>query len=143
MSSSGCRTASRHPLGKTHSDGAERPGGQWQKLALARAMTRAEPLLLILDEPTSALEAHAEHVLFERYAASARSVAKTTGGIAIFVSHRFSTVRMADSIVALDLGRIAQQRSHDELVARGGIYAELFALSLRLSHRACFRASVP
>ena len=103
MSSSGCRTACRHPLGKTHSDGAERRAGQWQKFALARAMTRAEPLLLILDEPTSALEAHAEHVLFERYAASARSVAKTTGGIAIFVSHRFSTVRMADSIVALDL----------------------------------------
>jgi ATP-binding cassette subfamily B protein len=91
-------------------------------------MMRAAPLLLILDEPTSSLDAHAEHVLFERYAASARAVAKATGGVAVFVSHRFSTVRMADHIVVVDGGRIAEQGSHDELVARGGVYAELFAL---------------
>jgi ATP-binding cassette subfamily B protein len=115
-------------LGRSYSDGLELSGGQWQKLALARAMMRERPLLLILDEPTSALDAHAEHELFERYAESARAVARATGGIAVFVSHRFSTVRMADLIVVLDGGRIAEQGSHDELVARGGIYAELFAL---------------
>jgi ATP-binding cassette subfamily B protein len=115
-------------LGKSYTDGAELSGGQWQKLALARAMMRERPLLLILDEPTSALDAHAEHELFERYAVSARAVARATGGIAIFVSHRFSTVRMADLIVVVDGGRIAEQGSHAELLARDGIYAELFSL---------------
>ena len=115
-------------LGRSFTNGHELSGGQWQKLALARAMMREQPLLLILDEPTSALDAHAEHLLFERYAASARAVAQATGGIAIFVSHRFSTVRMADRIVVVDGGRIAEQGSHEELVALSGIYAELFAL---------------
>jgi ATP-binding cassette subfamily B protein len=117
------------PIGTSHPDGGtELSGGQWQKLALARAMMREQPLLLILDEPTSALDAHAEHELFERYAESARAVARATGGIAIFVSHRFSTVRMADLIVVVDGGRIAEYGTHAELLARGGIYAELFAL---------------
>jgi len=115
-------------LGKTFTNGAELSGGQWQKLALARAMMRERPLLLILDEPTSALDAHAEHTLFERYAQSARAVARTTGGIAVFVSHRFSTVRMADLILVVEGGRIVEQGSHEELVRLGGIYAELFAL---------------
>jgi ATP-binding cassette, subfamily B, bacterial len=115
-------------LGKSYADGAELSGGQWQKIALARAMMREAPLLLILDEPTSALDAHAEHRLFERYAASARAVARATGGVAVFASHRFSTVRMADLIVVIDGGRIVEQGSHDELVALGGVYADLFAL---------------
>ena len=115
-------------LGRTYADGVELSGGQWQKVALARAMMRERPLLLLLDEPTSALDAHAEHELFERYAASAKAVARATGGIAVFVSHRFSTVRMADRIVVVDSGRIAEQGTHAELVARGRIYADLFAL---------------
>jgi ATP-binding cassette subfamily B protein len=115
-------------LGKSHSHGHELSGGQWQKLALARAMMRERPLLLILDEPTSALDASAEHELFDRYARSARAVARATGGIAVFVSHRFSTVRMADLIVVVERGAVVEQGTHAELVALGGAYAELFAL---------------
>ena len=115
------------PLGSAHG-GVELSGGQWQKVALARAMMRRRPLLLVLDEPTSALDAHAEHGLFQRYAETARAVARATGGIAVFVSHRFSTVRMADLIVVLDGGRIVEQGSHEELIERGGVYAELFGI---------------
>ncbi|XVV06640.1 hypothetical protein ACQPW3_15130 [Actinosynnema sp. CA-248983] len=85
---------------------------------------RESPLLLVLDEPTSALDAQAEHDLFERYAARAARV----GAITVPVSHRFSTVRMADLILVVADGRIAEAGDHDRLVAAGGLYAELYEL---------------
>jgi len=115
-------------LGRSYTDGAELSGGQWQKLALGRAMMRQSPLLLILDEPTAALDAEAEHQLFEQYAANARRVGRDTGAITVLVSHRFSTVRMADLIVVVADGRIAESGSHDTLMAAHGLYAELYDL---------------
>ncbi|GIH21894.1 ABC transporter permease [Acrocarpospora phusangensis] len=121
----------RTQLGKTYADGAELSGGQWQKLALGRALMRSAPLLLVLDEPTSALDPQAEHALFERYAEQARRVSAATGAITLFVSHRFSTVRMADLIIVVQDGRIAESGSHAELAESGGLYSELFALQAR------------
>jgi ATP-binding cassette, subfamily B, bacterial len=111
-------------LGKSWPDGVEVSFGQWQKLALARGFLRQGPLLLVLDEPTAALDAETEHALFERYAAAARGGA----GITILISHRFSTVRMADRIVVLDGARVAEVGTHRELIARGGQYAELYRI---------------
>jgi ATP-binding cassette, subfamily B, bacterial len=114
-------------LGPTWPDGVELSFGQWQKLALARGFMRQEPLLLILDEPTAALDAETEHALFERFAAAARE--RTSGGrITVLVSHRFSTVRMADFIVVLDGARVVESGSHEELIARDGQYAELYGI---------------
>jgi ATP-binding cassette subfamily B protein len=113
-------------LGPSWPDGADVSFGQWQKLALARGFMRERPLLLVLDEPTAALDAETEHALFERYAAAARSQA--SGTITILVSHRFSTVRMADLIVVLDGSRLVERGSHDELMAKGGQYAELYSI---------------
>ncbi|HZB32345.1 MAG TPA: ABC transporter ATP-binding protein [Streptosporangiaceae bacterium] len=118
----------RTHLGKTYKDGAELSGGQWQKLALGRAMMRATPMLLVLDEPTSALDAQAEHQLFERYGDNARRAAHETGAITVLVSHRFSTVSMADIILVIDGGRIVEAGDHAALLSRGGLYAELFAI---------------
>jgi ATP-binding cassette subfamily B protein len=121
-------------LGRTWPEGVEVSFGQWQKLALARGFMRDEPLLLVLDEPTAALDAETEHALFERYAAAARGDGKRSrdgtaeGRITILVSHRFSTVRMADLIVVLDGSRVAQVGTHDNLMARGGPYAELYGI---------------
>jgi ATP-binding cassette subfamily B protein len=115
-------------LGKSYADGVELSGGQWQKLALGRAMMRELPLLLILDEPTSGLDAEAEHALFERYAEGARRVGEATGGITFLVSHRFSTVRMADLILVVADGRIVEAGNHAALMRVGGLYAELYAL---------------
>jgi ATP-binding cassette subfamily B protein len=119
-------------LGPTWPGGVEVSFGQWQKLALARGFMREGPLLLVLDEPTAALDAETEHALFERYAAAARGArrgaAADTGGITVLVSHRFSTVRMADLIVVLDGARVAQVGTHDALMAKQGPYAELYGI---------------
>jgi ATP-binding cassette subfamily B protein len=112
-------------LGPAWPGGIEVSFGQWQKFALARGFMRENPLLLVLDEPTAALDAETEHALFEQYAAGARRDTGS-GRIVVLVSHRFSTVRMADLIVVLDGSRVAEVGSHDELIARGGQYAELY-----------------
>jgi ATP-binding cassette subfamily B protein len=114
-------------LGVTWRGGVEVSFGQWQKLALARGFMRDEPLLLVLDEPTAALDAEMEHALFERYAAAARSgQGSAAGRITVLVSHRFSTVRMADLIVVLDGAQVVEHGSHEELMERQGRYAELY-----------------
>ena len=118
------------PVGRSFSDGQELSGGQWQRLALARGMMRDLPLLLILDEPTASLDAFTEAALFERYLA-ARELARLAGAITVLVSHRFSTVRNADLIVVLDQGRIVETGDHANLIAAGGIYAELYDLQAR------------
>ena len=117
----------RTQLGPSWHEGVDVSYGQWQKLALARGFMRDEPLLVALDEPTAALDAETEHQLFERYAASARG-ARENGGVTILVSHRFSTVRMADLIVVLDGARVAEAGSHEELLALGGRYADLYRI---------------
>ena len=109
-------------LGKWAHDGVELSGGQWQKIALARAFMREEADVLVLDEPTAALDAEAEHAIFERF----RTLA--AGRTTFLISHRFSTVRMADRILVLEGGHIIEDGSHQELVAAGQRYAHLFSL---------------
>lgn len=108
-------------LGKRFAEGVELSGGEWQKVAIARAYMR-EAQLIILDEPTSALDARAEAQVFERF------TELTQGKMAVLISHRFSTVRMADRIMVLDKGEIAEIGSHEQLLKKGGRYAELFQL---------------
>lgn len=113
-------------LGPTWPNGADLSFGQWQKLALARGFMRDDPLVLVLDEPTAALDAETEHALFERYAAAAHSEKSGNGRITILVSHRFSTVRMADLIVVLDGARLVEVGTHEQLMANHGTYSELY-----------------
>ncbi|MER7165437.1 ABC transporter ATP-binding protein [Micromonospora sp. NPDC000207] len=115
-------------LGGGHPEGTDLSGGQWQKLALGRAFMREQPLLQVLDEPTAALDPQAEHALFERYAEHAARSGRRTGAITLLVSHRFSTARTADLIVVVADGRIAEVGEHDALIARGGLYAELYRI---------------
>ena len=112
-------------LGKWFKDGRELSGGQWQKIALSRAFMRTGADILVLDEPTAAMDARAEAEVFEHF----RRLASDR--ITILISHRFSTVRMADEIVVLDRGRIIERGNHDALMALGGTYAGLFALQAR------------
>jgi ATP-binding cassette, subfamily B, bacterial len=118
-------------LGPTWPGGVDVSFGQWQKLALARGFMRDGPLVLVLDEPTAALDAETEHALFERYAAAVRGDGVRRDGngrVTILVSHRFSTVRMADLIVVLDGARVVEVGSHEELLAKGGQYSELYGI---------------
>jgi ATP-binding cassette subfamily B protein len=112
------------PLGKRFNNGVELSGGEWQKIALARAYMK-DAQLLILDEPTSALDARAEYEVFQRFADLTR------GRMAVLISHRFSTVRMADRILVLDKGQLIESGSHEELLRLGGRYAELFQLQAK------------
>lgn len=114
-------------LGPTWDQGAEVSFGQWQKLALARGFMRDDPLVLILDEPTAALDAETEHALFERFAEAARSES-VSGRVTVLVSHRFSTVRMADLIVVMDGAKVVEVGSHEELLDANGQYADLFRI---------------
>jgi ATP-binding cassette, subfamily B, bacterial len=117
------------PLGLSWQGGVDLSGGEWQKLALARSMLRTDPLLMVLDEPTAAVDPHTEHALFTQVAAGARDT--RSGRVTLLISHRFSTVRMADLIVVLDQGRIVEQGSHEELVVGNGLYAELYHLQAK------------
>jgi len=111
-------------LGRRFNNGIELSGGEWQKVALARAYMK-EAQILILDEPTSALDARAEYSVFQRFAELSR------GKTAVLISHRFSTVRMADRILVLDKGQIIEMGSHEELITKNGHYAELFLLQAK------------
>ncbi len=108
-------------LGKRFNKGVELSGGEWQKIALARAYMR-DAQLLILDEPTAALDARAEYEVFQRFSEL------TKGKTAVLISHRFSTVRMADRILVMEKGELLEMGSHEELLENNGRYAELFRL---------------
>nr|MDP2584001.1 ABC transporter ATP-binding protein [Candidatus Palauibacterales bacterium] len=110
-----------HMLGRRFEGGADLSGGEWQKIALGRAYMR-DARLLVLDEPTASLDARAEYEVFRRFSDLTR------GKMAVLISHRFSTVRMADRILVLEGGRVTEDGSHEELVKLGGRYAELFEL---------------
>lgn len=118
-------------LGSRFSGGVELSGGQWQRVALARSFMRSDPVLLLLDEPTAAIDPESEYALFEHFASAAATTAANSGGITVLVSHRFSTVRMADLIVVVENGGIVEVGSHEELMAAERHYAGMFELQAR------------
>ena len=118
-------------LGLGYADGEDLSGGQWQSVGFARTLMRTDPLLLTLDEPAAALDALAEQRLVDAYQATAAEVAATVGGVTVFVTHRMSTVRLADRIVVLDGGRVVEHGTHADLLAAGGRYADLWSLQAR------------
>jgi ATP-binding cassette subfamily B protein len=111
-------------------DGVGLSGGQWQRLALARGMVRGAPLLLVLDEPTWALDPASEHRILEKYLEASRRT-RDAGGVTVVVTHRLSTAASADKVVVLDCGRVREQGTHRELLEEGGLYAELFGMQAR------------
>ncbi|HEY0581774.1 MAG TPA: ABC transporter ATP-binding protein, partial [Chloroflexota bacterium] len=115
-------------LGRSFENGVDLSLGQWQKVALGRAMLRQKILLLLLDEPTASLDAPTEHALFEHFATAARDYAASSGAITLLVSHRFSTVRMADLILVVADGRIVERGTHADLLRQNGVYHELYNL---------------
>jgi ATP-binding cassette subfamily B protein len=117
-------------LGTRWEGGVDLSVGQWQKLALGRALMREDPLVVFFDEPTASLDAMTEHALFERYVEAARA-GTARGAVTVLVSHRFSPVRSADLILVVDEGGVTELGSHDELIVRGGLYAELYQLQAR------------
>lgn len=117
-------------LGSSWEGGVDLSTGQWQKLALGRALMRETPLLVFFDEPTASLDAPTEYALFERYAEAARTGSEY-GAITVLVSHRFSTVRSADLILVIDDGTVAEYGGHAQLMAHAGLYAELYSLQAR------------
>jgi ATP-binding cassette subfamily B protein len=119
-------------VGRGYDSGTDLSGGQWQTVGLARCLMRARPRLLILDEPAAALDAAAEHALFERYTSAARNSAQESGSITILISHRFSTVLMADTIAVLSGGKLVEYGTHSELMARDELYADLFQMQARV-----------
>ncbi|MEQ4207264.1 ABC transporter ATP-binding protein [Actinopolymorpha sp. B9G3] len=114
-------------LGSSWPGGTDLSTGQWQKVALGRSSMRSEPLVLFLDEPTASLDAPTEHALFGRFSAASQA-GTAHGAITVLVSHRFSTVRSADLILVVDDARVSEWGSHDELMKRSGLYAELYTL---------------
>lgn len=113
-------------LGRSFSHGTQLSGGQWQRVALSRARMRQSPVLLVLDEPTAAIDPLAEEVLLNGYLAAARATAARTNGITLFASHRLSTARAADLIVVVDGGRVVESGDHGALMAAGGLYGDLY-----------------
>ena len=118
-------------LGSGYADGRDLSGGQWQSLGFARTLMRDDPALLVLDEPAAALDALAEQRLVDAYQSTAAEVAAVVGGVTLFVTHRLSTVRLADQVVVLEAGRVVEQGSHADLVAADGPYAHLWSLQSR------------
>lgn len=118
-------------LGRSFPGGTELSGGQWQRVALARGLVRPHPLLVLLDEPTAAVDAVAEDELFRRYKTLAASEAHDHGTITLLVSHRFWTARLADLIIVIDTGRVVEKGTHDQLIRLEGFYAEMYRIQAR------------